>query len=101
MSFSVNHKIICKPYKGDRKPEAVVKSGLATVKQKTAVHALEVLVDARINDQLTIKAGSFVNLHEEILFARQGTMKHLESPAIGEPFVFVEFGDVLFVSDKK
>lgn len=100
MSFSVNAKILCQPYAGDRKPEAQVRNGVATVKQKNAVHALKVLVDARISDQLTVKAGSFVNISEELLFSRAGLMKKLESPAVGESFVVVDWADVIFISEK-
>lgn len=100
MIMSLNQKVLCSPYKGDRKPQAQVRNGLATVKQRTAIVALKVLADARINDQLTIKKGSLVHLHENLLATRQSVTTALESEVIGEPFVAVDFGDILFVSQE-
>lgn len=100
MNVSVNGKIVCKPYGGTRKIEAQVKSGFASVKQKNTLVGLEVLVDAYINEDITIDAGSKVYISEELLFNYMSVNKPLESDAVKESFVLIDFGHIVLIKDE-
>jgi hypothetical protein len=97
---TLNLKIMTEPYKGERKIESSVKSGFASVKQKSTIIALKVLSDAYIDEGRTIKAGSKVHINEEVLYAKFTTQRPYESAAVEGPFVFVDFNDVMFVTEE-
>lgn len=96
----MNLKIMTEPYKGERKIESQVKSGFASVKQKTTIITLKVLADAYIDEGRTVKAGSRVHIKEEILYAKFTTQTPFESSSVGFPFIFVDFNDVMFVTEE-
>jgi len=96
---TLNSRIICEPYKGERKIESQVKSGFSTIKQKNTIVALRVLADADINQFIKIKANSKVHISEEILYSKLSTQKPMESPVISGPFVMIDFGDVMFIEE--
>lgn len=97
---TINGRIMAEPYKGQRKIESQVKSGFASVKQKSTVVALKVLADAHIGDQI-VTTGSFVHVLEEVLFHKLTTQKPFESKDVEGEFVFIDFNDVLFISENK
>lgn len=101
MIKSINNIIICKPYKGARGLKSKIHSGVAVVQQKTEVIGLEVLKDARINENLTIKAGDIVYIKEELLYTHKDTYSlELSCKDIGEPFVLANYAHVAFVKGK-
>lgn len=101
MIESVNHIIVCKPYKGARGLKAKISSGVAVVQQKTEVIGLEVLRDAKINENTVVKKGSMVYIKEEILYAHKDTYSvELTCEDIGEPFILAHYAHVAFIKGK-
>lgn len=101
MIESTNQMIIVKPYEGSKGLKAKISSGVAVVQQKTEVIGLEVLRDARINNDLTIKKGSIVFIKEEILATHSNIYSvSLSCSEISEPFVLAHYSHVAFVKGK-
>lgn len=100
MIKSVNHLVICEPYKNNKAIKSKISHGVAVIQQKVGVVGLKVLKDAVIDDKLTIKAGSVVFIKEEILFTHNPYSQILECLDISEPFTLINFGHVVFVKDK-
>jgi hypothetical protein len=95
---SINGLVICKPYQGTRKLESQVKSGFATVKQKTSVIGLETLVSFSF-PELEVPKGSTIYVSEEILFGQYGMNKVMECSDIEGPFIIVNLSHILFIKD--
>lgn len=103
MRQSVNNKLILEPYKGQRKIEATVKSGFATVKQRSTLIGLKLLSDANVVPNgsgkiLTIKAGSIVFFEESVL-ATEGWAKNtytVDGDGGGKEFVIGEYNRAVF-----
>jgi hypothetical protein len=96
---SYNRKLVCEPYVTAGGIQSEVKKGMTFIKQKSAVVGLKVLMDAQIDDKISIAKGSIVYLTEELLSTQPSYQKPLTSDAIKDPFVVVDFGHVLFVGE--
>lgn len=66
-TVSYNNLIIVEPYKLGQGIKAEVNKGIALPGQKTELFGLKVLIDARLENGETIKAGSIAYLPEDIL----------------------------------
>lgn len=96
---SFNRKILCEPYVSKGAATSEIKKGMAFVKQKSAVVGLKVLMDAQIDDKITIKKGDSIYILEEVLHNQTSYQKPLTSDALKEPFVLIDFGHVVFVGE--
>lgn len=71
--MSIRNKLFLEPYKGERKIEASVKSGFATVKQRSSLIGLKLVVPAQVivsgNVVETLSAGSVAYFEESVLSA--------------------------------
>lgn len=97
--ISFNRKIVCEPYVSKGAIQSEVKQGMSFIKQKSAVIGMKVLMDARIDDSIEIKAGSLVYILEETLHNQAAYQKPLSSTGVKEPFVLIDFGHVVFTGE--
>lgn len=79
---SYNDWVIVEPYKGAKKLETKVTSGFATIKQKSTLIGLTVLVD-----NVYFKKGEKVYFTEEELTSSSWSRKELECDAIDGKFI--------------
>lgn len=95
MMHTVN-KLALTPYNGVRKLESTGENrGFATVKQKTKLVPLELVVDALIvtdRSEMTLKKGSKVYFKEETLATQQWSRQVYEIDGKSEKFVLAEWG---------
>ena len=96
---SYNRKVICEPYVSKGAIQSEIKGGMSFIKQKSSVIAMKVLMDAQIDDKLTLKAGSSIYILEETLHNQASYQKPLTSIGVKESFVMVDFGHVVFIGD--
>lgn len=87
---STNGNLILKPYEGVRKLEAKVSSGFATVKQKTNLIGLELLVDSE-----DYYKGTILYFLEETLYHRPWSKKVFECSEIEGKFIIGLASDVV------
>ena len=94
------NKLILEPYTGKGKIEAEVKSGFASVKQKTNLVGLKVLSDAKIfigNNAIDIKYGQVVYFKEEILHNNDWAKQTYKSDFIENAFIIAESNSVILI----
>jgi len=97
---SVNHMLVTKPYEGSRGVKSKIQSGVSVIQQKTGVLGLEVLIDAEISKDVTVKAGSIVYIKEEVLYTYKDMYSQtLDCTEIGESFILANYSHVLFVKE--
>lgn len=101
MIKSVNHMVVCEPYKGSKGLKSKISGGVSIIQQKTSVIGLRVLADAYISEQLTLKAGSIAYLREDILCQFQDYSTPFNSDATEEPFVLVNYSHIAFIKEGK
>jgi hypothetical protein len=94
---SVNGKIICAPYTGTKALKSETKSGFSTVKQRTEVVGLKVLLDSKLPDGTEIKAGQTAYFTEESLVVHQWPYHHMSCTDIQGQFVIAPAELVLCV----
>jgi hypothetical protein len=95
--MSVNKKVICEPYKEPRGIKGGISSGVAFVKQKNNIYGLRVLMDAAIDDRISLKAGDVVYLTEEMLYTNKNYSNPMECKEVKEQFVIIEFNHIVFI----
>jgi len=91
--ISVNNKLMLEPYAGSKKIEGVVKSGFATIKQKSTLVGLTLLADGKVSigkDTLDIKKGQKVFFLEEVLHANEWSTKVYNLAGQEQPFILGE-----------
>ena len=92
--MTVNNKLMLEPYKGSKKIEGVVKSGFATIKQKSTLVGLKIMADARIplgrEQFIEVKKGQIAYYPEEILHASDWSTKLYNLNGSEEQFVLGE-----------
>lgn len=98
--ISVNNKILLQPYEGSNKIEANVSSGFATIKQKSSLIGLKLLVDAEIDGKL-IKKNSTVLIEEVVLSTSPWAKKTYECSEIKERFIIADKAFVIAVKEIK
>ncbi len=94
---SVNGKLICAPYAGSKALKSETKSGFSTIKQRTAVVGLKVLLDSKLPDGTEVKAGQTAYFTEEALTVYQWPFQHMSCDDISGPFVIAPAELVLCV----
>lgn len=97
-NISYNNKLICETYKADRTLRKVVSSGFATVEQKSQVIGLSVLVDAKLANGDTVRAGSKAWIKEKLLRDGQAFKESYECDTLAEKFLVVDLASVEFIS---
>lgn len=98
---SVNHMLVCEPYKGSKGLKSKISSGVAIVQQKTAVVGLKVLMDSQISKDEVVKAGDTVYIKEEILIQfKDQYSRTLECEEVSGEFVLVNYSHVAFIKEK-
>lgn len=91
-----NGYLMLKPYEGSRKLETEIKSGFATIKQKTSLVGLELLADAKsVNGNY--KKGQIMFFIEETLFTDKWSKKIFTCEGIEDGFVLGPISDVVLV----
>ena len=96
---SINNKVLCKPFEGNKKAEANVRSGFATIKQRNNVVSLEVLADLKNEKGETlVNKGNFVNLNESLVITKYTSLS-LESKHVQGSFIVVDLNDVIYISE--
>lgn len=91
--ISVNNKLVLEPYKGSKKIEGVVKSGFATIKQKSTLVGLTLLADGKVaigKEQMDVKKGMKVYYLEEVLHAADWSTKVYNLDNSTESFILGE-----------
>lgn len=92
-------KLIVESFKERAGPQAVTKHGFATVKQRSSLIPLKVLLDSRVNEFTVIPAGSLVHVKEKELSTLPWGTTVYESNAIGQPFIILTINDIEFITD--
>jgi hypothetical protein len=91
--ISINSKLILEPYKGKGKAEAEVKSGFASIKQKSTLVGLKLLADGRVTigkDMVDVKKGQVVFFPEEVLHIHDWSKKTYNLEGGEERFIIAE-----------
>jgi hypothetical protein len=91
--ISVNNKLILEPYAGSKKIEGVIKSGFATIKQKSTLVGLKLKADGVVTigkDQMTVKKGQTVYYLEEVLHAVDWSTKIYNLDGFEDKFILGE-----------
>lgn len=89
---SIN-KIITVPYKHSGKLKTQVKSGFATVSQKSTLVKLEVLFDAQVlvgDSVQKVNKGQFVYLSEEILHSAVWAKQIMTTEGFNSEFIVID-----------
>lgn len=101
MTMSVRNKLFLEPYKGDRKIEATVKSGFASIKQRTSLIGLkliapaQVLVSENISDILPV--GTIIYFEETTLSTEAWAKHKFTSDIASEEFIVGEYSRAVAV----
>ena len=98
--ISVNNKLMLTPYTGVNKIEASVKSGFATIKQKSTLVGLTLLADGMVSNGKEMKLvakGQIVYFTEEILHASDWSKKTFNIDGSAELFILAEASYVVAV----
>jgi hypothetical protein len=92
--ISVNNKLMLEPYTGSKKIESTVKSGFATIKQKSTLVGLKLVADGKIplgrEAFLEVKKGQTVYYSEEILHASDWSTKTYNLQGSTDQFILGE-----------
>lgn len=100
---SINNRLILEPYKGSNKVEAKINSGFATVKQKSTLIGLKLLVGASVitmnGKEQNYQPGSIAYFEEETLHASAWAKKTYECDSINEKFIIAEFDQVVLIKE--
>lgn len=93
-SFSLNNRLIVEKYTKEALREDHSRKGFALIAQKTNLKGLKVLVDAKLSDGSTVKAGSIAFFKEEVLHTAPWAAKVWECPVLTQPFIIVDLSQV-------
>lgn len=89
------NKLLLTPYTGERKIEAEVKSGFASVKQRSTLIALTLVADAIVSygrENISLKKGDKVLFEEKMLATNKWSKHTYNSPDISEKdFIIADF----------
>ena len=91
--ISVNNKLVLEPYTGSKKIEATVKSGFATIKQKSTLVGLVLKADGKVaigKEQMDVKKGQKVYFLEETLHANDWSTKIYNLDGSDDKFILGE-----------
>ncbi len=94
------NKLLVEPYTGNGKPEAEVKSGFATVKQRSSLVGLKLLADAVVTHgsvTTTYAKGSVAYFKETDLATIHWTKTRMTCDAIEGEFVIAEYSNVVAI----
>lgn len=101
MSKSIHNRVFLEPYKGSKKIESTVKSGFATVKQRSNLIGLKVLVDAEVivaGSLQKLSAGSVLYFEETTLATEAWARHTYKAEGLhGEEFIMAEYGKAIAV----
>lgn len=96
-----NNRLMLEPYVGSNKIEAVgVKTGFATVKQKSSLIGLKVMADGLIsigNHTQEIKAGQVVFYEEEVLYTNGWPKKTYTCTGLKDKFVLAPVNQIVMI----
>jgi hypothetical protein len=100
--MSVRNKLFLEPYKGGKKIEAEVKSGFATVKQRSTLIGLKLLMDAQVmigSKSEILRAGTSVFFEETLLYT-EAWAKHTytANELVGQEFIIADFSHAVAFS---
>jgi len=97
---TLNNKLIIEPYEGIRKVEAKVTSGFATIKQRTNLIGLKVLLDGTITqgqNVIEVKEGQIVYYQENTLYSQAWAKEVYTCDDIKKPFILAEAAYVILI----
>lgn len=101
-TVGLNNKLLVKPYGGKTAPTAEVKSGFATVKQRSRLVGLELIADALVvvgGTPRTLESGKKVYFLETELATAQWTKLKMTSENIEGEFLIADFRSVIAIDD--
>lgn len=98
--ISYNNNVICRPYEKKGGIRKKITSGVATMEQKTKLVGLEILEDAFINKDISLKKGSIAYIKEEVLHSTKQYSLPLSCDDMKHNFIMVNFGHIVFVKEK-
>jgi hypothetical protein len=93
---SLNRCIVCEPYEGKMKIESSESRGFASIKQKSTLIGLKVLMDYDGKD-FKLVTGQKVFIPEEVLHSAPWAKKTYDAEGIEKKFIIVEPEFVSFV----
>lgn len=94
------NKLLVEPYKGSGKPEAEVKSGFATVKQRSSLVGLKLMADAIVSQgscTAEIKKGAVIYFKETDLSTMPWTKTRMTCDAIEGEFLIADYTSVVAI----
>lgn len=98
--ISVNNKLMLTPYTGVNKIEASVKSGFATIKQKSSLIGLTLVADGMVStgkEMKLVAKGQVVYFSEEVLHASDWAKKTFKIDGSEDSFILAEASYVVAV----
>lgn len=101
-TYSLNNKLVLEPYLEGRtltaNKDAAIR-GFATPVQKVAIIGLKLLLDARLSDGRTVKAGSLAYIKQHNLHTQEWAKNQHESDVIPSKFIIVDLTHVEFLKE--
>lgn len=102
MKYSLNDTFITEVYKQGQGLRAEIKNGFASVAQKSHLHGLKLLVDAKLTDGKTVPAGSVIYVAEDILSTQEWAKRIKKADFLEEQeFIMIQKQHVAAIDDLK
>lgn len=95
-SSSFNGKIILEAYT-HTEVKADIRSGWATINQKTSLKGLTVLIQAILSDGTIIPSGSTAYIKEELLHTQPWAKNKLKSDTLSKEFIIVGMNEIEYI----
>ena len=104
MKMSMRNRLFLEPYKGERKIEASVKSGFATVKQRSSLIGLKLVLPAQVivseNVVDIFPAGSIVYFEEAVLAGAAWSKHTFNAPELSDKeFIMADYSQAVAINN--